>query len=337
MDGVVEAAVAALGLQGNVDHLVEGARQSESFIADASSFLTTAVDPSPDDLDVLLFGSIARREASGTSDFDFLVVAHRLPDIVIRTRELITNGREAARQLHLDPPGASGIFGTVISAPDLTERIGLEQDTNVTLSRRILLLQESVSIYRPALREHLMRAVLERYLVENRSSEKVPRFLLNDLLRYWRTIAVDYQAKRWEKHGASGWGLRYLKLIISRKLAFVGTLIPLFICEDATTNYFLDQFNMPSLARICQLHALLEERFLSDLRIIIEVAEEFAGSLADEDFRREADSITSRREITPGSPFHDMQERSRELQRSLESIFFDSDLMKQQSRKYLSF
>lgn len=63
-------------------------------------------------------------------------------------------------------PGRRGLFGHIASAPGLTERIGLEQDTNVSTTRRLLVLEESVSVYRPDRRLELLRAILERYLFD---------------------------------------------------------------------------------------------------------------------------------------------------------------------------
>jgi len=73
-------------------------------------------------------------------------------------------------------------------------------------------------------RTRVLRVLLKRYLVDDfgyamppKAAARVPRFLLNDLVRYWRTMAVDFAAKRREREGA-GWGLRNFKLRMSRKL-----------------------------------------------------------------------------------------------------------------------
>jgi len=315
---------------------------SEQTIATARERLNKIVPREEDvQLDVVVFGSIARREASPESDADFLVVAYELlpEDRVERTHDLLNASYVLlTEELKFKPPGAQGMFGTVISAPDLTERIGLEADTNLTHSQRILLLEESTSIYAPDLHTRLIRALLKRYVIDYVADPKagVPRFLLNDVERYWRTLCVDYQAKRWIRRD-EGWGLRYLKLVISRKLAFVGTITSLLLTERAEVDPLVIQFEMPPLARFAQLHKQLGEEGLQALKESLVIAEEFAAALCDDKFRKKASSIASRGEFDSVPEAEEMRKRGRHLQELLETIFFRDPSLKDRSERYLSF
>lgn len=309
---------------------------SEERLLDARNGLLERVPASTDAMDVVVFGSLARLESTAKSDFDFLVVAHGLPENVDVTRRLVSACYDVSERLNLDEPGATGLFGRVVGAADLTERIGLEYDTNATHSRRMLMLQESKSIYAPELHERLILAIVDRYLAGHNNEEGVARFLLNDMERYWRTIAVDYQAKVWERV-REGWGLRYLKLIITRKLTYAASLASLFMADRLTPQYLVTQFSLPALARLAQLHPHLERELHSDLRTCFQVAEEFSAAMNEEGFREESKTIMTRDDIKEVPRFAELRNRGKELQTALERIFFDSERLKHKSRKYLSF
>lgn len=344
----LESALLTLGISGQVPHLRSAADESKEALDSAVSWfeehvpLDTAIG-----MDVLVFGSYARLEATGPSDFDYLVVAHQLPraDQVSCTRELLAAGDRFINEVLTSPgeeataaPGRTGLFGRIASAPDLSERIGLEQDTNVSHTRRLLLLQESVSIYRPDLRHELVQTVLARYLKANKSESEPPRFLVNDFIRYWYTLAVDYQAKRWE-HNEKGWGLRYLKLISSRKLTYAGTLATLLRSSDAhpaTNERLAREFGKPPLARLAQL--ALDPGFDQHdaLRDVLLFADEFAAFLANPDLRKRAEKVDSLEDMDADTALAPIRESAHRMDLGLKRVFLDSHL-RLNARRYLVF
>lgn len=325
-------------LEIDLPKLKEASELSANLLSEAQKTLKELVPPNKVPIDVVVLGSLARHEVTPYSDLDYVVIVHSLPtpEKISSTRELLTAAESVRKQFNFKKPGRTGMFGIVLSAPELTERIGLEQDTNLSHSRRILLLQESASIYQPALHKKLIEGILCRYLIDYTETKKgVPRFLLNDVMRYWRTLAVDYQAKRWESIEPN-WGLRFLKLIISRKIVFAGTLVSLLLTEEATVEYFYQQFSMPPLARIAQLYNKLEQEYLNDLATILNVAEVFLSALSIKEFRDKAKEVKSPHEIEDVE-FKKIRSKGRELQRALENIFYRSSLLKERAITYLNF
>lgn len=333
MHEIIDEAANSLGLE--LPALRKAADHSRHLRADAREFLCKATPPNDLPLDVLVLGSLAREEASGESDFDYLVISHALADDVRAARQLIRNADELCDHFALKRPGRTGMFGEVVSASDLVERIGLDQDTNLTHSRRILILEESASVYQPDLHQRLLRAVLERYLL-NHDGTGVPRFLLNDVIRYWRTLAVDHEAKRWSAMHED-WGLRYLKLIISRKLVYAGTIATLLLTEAASIEYLYEQFSMPPLARLAQLSNRLrnEAPALEALRQVLQSADQFQASLASEEFRNAVKDVQDSND--PGREFSAAKLAAQDLQGHLQTIFYETDLLSARSRHYLGF
>jgi hypothetical protein len=115
-------------------------------------------------------------------------------------------------------PGPTGTFGNMGFSHQLVHLIGGQEDTNKNMTQRILLLLESVPIRAVNAHERVLKAIIQRYLEEEpylveggRNRFKVPRFLLNDIVRFWRTMAVDFASKQRDR-GGKGWGLRNAKL-----------------------------------------------------------------------------------------------------------------------------
>lgn len=334
MHRVLEAARENLDL--DLPSLTEAARRSEGWLGEMGRYLGDVL-PTELDLDVMVLGSIARHEATPQSDLDFLVVTHGLldpPDVV---NDVLAATEQVREQLSLRKPGATRTFGRVVAAPELVHVIGLEDDTNRNHTHRILALTESASVFREDLHSELVHDIVARYLADYEEPKRgVPRFLLNDVLRYWRTLAVDYQAKKWGVVEPE-WGLRYLKLIISRKLAIAGTLMCLFLCKEATVEYFEEQFAMPALARLTQIHDHVDGPPREALRTALQMADQFNADLADEDFRSMAKNIRSRSQAYEHEEFTAALDDARRLQNALETIFFDAEPLRETSRKYLSF
>lgn len=303
-------------------------------------------------LDIVAFGSMARDEMAPGSDFDYLVVANE----IIPNPNIIQTFRRAARSalttIAAAEPGASKLFGVVIGAPDMVNQIGLDEDTNKSLSRRILVLQESTWLNKHSQWEALVSAILSRYLYDYAGSDepRVPRFLFNDMVRFWRTIAVDYQAKRWQEIEGQKWGLRYIKVRTSRKWTFAGSIMSLFMPvieqQDTTRTYLMKQFQMPPLARLAQLHEYVNPggSTADALREVLTIANQFQGWQEQKTWRNAIKGVDNPGEADLPVEFTAAQTRTMDLQQALEDLFMSIEplgpaqvTLQSLTKKYLTF
>lgn len=195
-------------------------------------------DYDSEDTSLVVFGSLARDEWTSGSDLDWTYLidgqANSAHFVIAQTISKVIEDHKT----EFNPPGQTGVFGNMAFSHDIVHQIGGQIDTNRNTTQRILLLLESVPVGRSAAHERVLRAVIDRYLeedthllTEDEASYRVPRFLLNDIVRFWRTMAVDFASKQRDR-GAEKWGLRNAKLRMSRKLIFASGLLLCFSCQS---------------------------------------------------------------------------------------------------------
>jgi len=126
----------------------------------------------------VLFGSWARGELSRESDDDWAVIVEsgdpNRPDV----RRVLTQAREALGGEGREP-GEQDLFGVAFTGEELIDQIGLDEDLNRRLTRRILLLLESVPLVGAESHRRSWELVLHTYLAHGAKSYRPPRFLLN--------------------------------------------------------------------------------------------------------------------------------------------------------------
>ena len=323
---------------------------------DLDSQLTTKMgDYTSADTSLVVFGSLAREEWTTGSDLDwtFLIDGGANSDHLQITQDI----QRIFKEKEYAEPGPTGTFGNMAFSHDIIHQIGGQSDTNKNTTQRILLLLESVAIgKRTEAYERVIRGVIDRYLDEDnnhlltRDSKRfrVPRFLLNDIVRFWRTMAVDFASKQRDRGGA-GWGLRNAKLRMSRKLIFASGML---VCFDANLDPDLQSQistdkngiklkllqHIRDLVRLTPLQILARsvERYGVPNSIAKELFDsytEFLSVLDDRSAREALKNLRSENSRTDPT-FQRIRKISEAFKRSLDHIFFDNKQIAPLTREY---
>jgi hypothetical protein len=276
--------------------------------------------PLEDGASVVLFGSWGRGELTRRSDDDWAVLTHggaQPPDL-----------EAVARALGGSAPGRSGVFGGHIGCDDLLSRIGLDQDSNANLTRRMLLMLESQPVAGDEAHRRCWERVLDGYLEDADRPYRPPRFFLNDLIRYWRTICVDFVGK--EREGGEKWGIRNAKLRTSRKVLFAAGLVPLLqshrFDRARRREYLAAQLAAPATDRLAA--AFLDVGARDAGVRALSAYDRWLAVLDDEPRRAELEQLTKDR-AHESAVFRDVRRHAAELERGLLVLLFDTELLPQ--------
>jgi hypothetical protein len=281
------------------------------------------------DAAVVMLGSWGRRELTSQSDDDFLILVDG-PE-----RDGVRPGAAELQSL-LGVAGQTGVFGTTAFCENLVGRIGLDQDDNANLTRRMLLMLESVPVAGDTAYRACWERVLDAYLVDSIRDRHPPRFFLNDLIRYWRTIGVDFVGK--ERGEPEKWGLRTAKLRTARKLLYASGLLPSLLCGELQRSemreFLIEQFSAPPTDRVAFafMHAGAADAGLRTLRAY----DRWVGLLDQPEVRDELGRLT-REETTGSDVFQEVRRLGADVEQGLLALLFDTVPLRGLTREYAVF
>lgn len=324
---------------------IEACRQDSKTEREKIQEILASKRLAPPDTALVVFGSLARDEWSGGSDVDWtLLVDGEAREEHLSVAQDISRALNEARYKE---PGPGGVFGGVCFSHELIHQIGGDTDSNRNTTRRILLLIESTVVGpNEDVRGRVIRQVLKRYVeddFEYRVPERkpyIPRFFLNDVVRYWRMMAVDFAAKRRDRSGDK-WAIRNFKLRMSRKLLFVAGFCMALSCKLRPSSVLKqrfetnEQFCAAMIDHLSDLVAKTPIEVLAQLCLdfgafeaagdIFGSYDAFLGVLRDADSRDRLEKLNRAEEALSDSTFIRAREIARNYQSGLVKLFFKTD------------
>jgi hypothetical protein len=215
-------------------------------------------------------GSLGRMEYGESSDCDLLVV---LTDAAKQNPAIANDAYAcvwyALEPLNLEPPKATGTFASPTSEQHLCDKrnVGAPDEDLRVLAKRLLLLLETQPVYDDqydALVAGVVQSYAEGYVDKDPRKEWV--FLLNDLMRYFRSLCVNYQ---WDfRIEPTKWPLRNTKLRHSRLAMYGGLLMLLGQCsleKSDKITWLRSRLKMTPLERIAWTYATNEDGRIGEL------------------------------------------------------------------------
>lgn len=254
--------------------VIEQRRQySDQRFQELKASLTSAPGICGDKACVYAIGSFGRREASQHSDLDIFIVSlcqekdkeyksrlTKLEEILLKA-DLI----RASRALGFPDFSKDGDFLQHHTSRSLIETTGDRNDDAInTFTARLLLLLESKPLVAEDIHVQVINDVIAKYWSEfpEHNDCFMPAYLANDILRYWRTLCLNYEARTSEKtpQDRANRKIKNYKLKHSRMLTcFSALLFLLYIYSTKGTVTVEDAQTMVQLAPTERLEWIAEQ------------------------------------------------------------------------------
>jgi predicted nucleotidyltransferase len=266
-------------------------------------------------------GSYARLEASELSDMDYFLVC-KDAECQKALESKFKCIQKCIEEVVPKQPAWEGPFEKIESVTEMMQNVGGQHDINEKITRRILFLIEGVALYNEeAFNDYRMR-LIKKYINTKITDHQLSMFLLNDIIRYYRTVCVDFEYKTAE--AGKPWGTRNIKLIYSRKLLYFSSVL---VCAETAQRDYEDKLRITNnlfcktpIERIQEVCGARADKALK-------IYDDFLGQLSDRKIRKELNSL-SKGNSRASNTFRKMKNASQhftwELQKLLQDTYSSS-------------
>ena len=269
-------------------------------------------------------GSYGRLEASSSSDLDYLLIYKGEENKSYKYKSLDDKISQILDEMGIEKPSGIGkTFVNPICINQLTTNIGGNKDKTQHLTWRVLMLTESKCLYNPTLYKQILFGIYNHYIKTTKGKKGYPRALINELIRYYRTVAVDYLYKVEEIN--KPWALRNFKLRHSRKFWFFTNMVLILhrfreLSDTVSDDCYDRLFDEIRLSPIEKLAIVLVGNDKKDLIMPFTLYNEFLGIINDSNIREEMSEIdyVSRYE---NHTFLELRQKSERFHETLLELF----------------
>ncbi len=151
-------------------------------------------------------GSYGRQEASENSDLDLFFLDSNENKFTTNIDKTLINAEviKICRNMGLPEFSKDGGYLTIHNIGEIKNELGSPNDDYYNyFTARMLLLLESKPIYNKSLHLSCLKQVIKPYYADfhDHSQSFKPIFLTNDIIRFWKTLCLNYEHRRRRKQG----------------------------------------------------------------------------------------------------------------------------------------
>lgn len=178
-------------------------------------------------------GSLGRLEATDDSDLDLFFISmnkERNEISNLDTYTFFSDLYAVTKTLKYPAPSKEGMYWSFTSKHDLLDIGSREEDYVNSFTARMLLILESKVLYHDSGYNSLIKEIIEKYFIDYQDNQDdfYPLFLMNDILRYWYTLTLNYEYRRDPSDTANKRYWKRLKLKFSRLITCYSMLACLY-------------------------------------------------------------------------------------------------------------
>lgn len=227
-------------------------------------FSNPAKFTNPSETSVFVAGSLGRHDSGENSDLDlFLTSSAEVPISHLDNVKCLASILGVYDELGYGQPSNDGEFLKIFNIPQHESCVGSARDDGVNwFTVRMLMLLESKPLSDPQLYRRHKEEILKFYFRDrDNGSQFKPLFLLNDLLRFWRTLCLNYENAR--SGPTRSWKKRNFNLKFSRMLTVFSTVLPMVLQSHVNQEWLLDLTEKTPLERLAVGLDMLDDAQLS--------------------------------------------------------------------------